>query len=54
MGSHPDEASTRLRAAVGLHAAGRRDAQAQLRRALPFLRQVGATAHLQEGMVGRP
>jgi tetratricopeptide (TPR) repeat protein len=30
------------------------DAQAQLRRALPFFRQVGATAHLQEGMVGRP
>ena len=49
IGSLPDEAFARLRAAERLLAAGRRaDADAQLQRALAFYRKVGATAHLRK------
>jgi len=50
IGSRPDEAFARLRAAEQLLAAGRRgEGEAQLRRALAFYRRVGATAYLREG-----
>ncbi|HEU0247629.1 MAG TPA: AAA family ATPase [Gaiellaceae bacterium] len=50
MGSLPDEALARLRAAERLVAAGRRaEADAQLQRALAFFRSVGATRYVREG-----
>ena len=49
IGSVPDEAFARLRAAEALVAAGRRpEADAQLQRALTFYRSVGATAYIRE------
>jgi tetratricopeptide (TPR) repeat protein len=49
LGSVPDEAFARLRAAEQLMTAGRRAAgEAQLQRALAFYRQVGATAYRRE------
>lgn len=50
IGSLPDEAFARLRAAERLLAAGRRvDGNAQLQRALAFYRRVDATAYLRQG-----
>jgi hypothetical protein len=50
IGSVPDEAFARLRAAEALVAAGRRpEADAQLQQALAFYRSVGATAYRREG-----
>jgi hypothetical protein len=50
IGSVPDEAYARLRAAEALIEAGRRvEADAQLQRALAFYRSVGATAYITEG-----
>jgi hypothetical protein len=50
IGSVPDEAYARLRAAHGFVRAGRRaDADAQLRLALPVFAQLGATAWASEG-----
>jgi len=50
IGSVPDEAFARLRAAEALVAAGRRsEADAQLQQALAFYRSVGATAYIREG-----
>jgi hypothetical protein len=50
IGSVPDEAYARLRAAGALIEAGRRpEADAQLQRALAFYRSVGATAYVREG-----
>ena len=49
MGSRPDEAFVRLRAAEALVEAGRRaEANVQLERALAFYRSVGATAYVRE------
>jgi tetratricopeptide (TPR) repeat protein len=49
IGSLPDEAYARLRAAEALVDAGRRaEADAQLQRALAFYRSVGATAYIRE------
>ena len=49
IGSLPDEAFARLRAAEQLLSAGRRaDAKVQLQRALAFYRQVGAVGYLRE------
>jgi class 3 adenylate cyclase/tetratricopeptide (TPR) repeat protein len=49
IGSVPDEAYARLRAAEALVAAGRRpEADAQLQQALAFYRSVGATAYIRE------
>jgi tetratricopeptide (TPR) repeat protein len=49
IGSVPDEAYARLRAAEVLVEAGRRvEADAQLQRALAFYRSVGATAYIRE------
>jgi class 3 adenylate cyclase/tetratricopeptide (TPR) repeat protein len=49
IGSVPDEAFARLRAAEALVAAGRRpEADAQLQQALAFYRSVGATAYIRE------
>jgi hypothetical protein len=50
MGSRPDEAYARLRAAEQHLASGRRsEGNAQLQHALAFYRQVGATGYLREG-----
>ena len=50
IGSLPDEARARLRAAERLVAAGRRaEADVQLQQALAFYRSVGATRHIREG-----
>jgi tetratricopeptide (TPR) repeat protein len=50
MGSLPDEADARLRAARSLVDAGSRaEADAQLQRALAFYRSVGATRYLRQG-----
>src|SRR6266540_2487090 len=50
MGSLPDEAYARLRAAEQLVRAGRRaDAEGELARALAFWRSVGATAYVRHG-----
>jgi hypothetical protein len=50
LGSLPDEAAARLRAAGRLLAGGRRaEGSAQLQRALAFYPQVGATAYVREG-----
>ena len=50
IGSLPDEADARLRAARALVEAGRRpEADAQLQRALAFYRSVGATRYLRQG-----
>jgi hypothetical protein len=49
MGSLPDEAYARLRAAETLAAAGRRDEGGEeLERALEFYRRVGAVRYLRE------
>ena len=49
IGSLPDEALARLRAAKSLSEAGRaREAQSQLRRAVAFYRRAGAELHLRE------
>ena len=49
MGSRPDEAFVRLRAAEAIVEAGRRaEANVQLERALAFYRSVGATAYVRE------
>jgi thioredoxin-like negative regulator of GroEL len=49
IGSLPDEAYARLRAAEALIEAGRRaEGDAQLQRALGFYRSVGATAYIRE------
>ncbi len=49
IGSHPDEADARLRAAEALIAAGRRpEGEVELRRVLAFFRQVGASAHVRQ------
>jgi hypothetical protein len=49
MGSRPEEAFVRLRAAEALVGAGRRaEADVQLERALAFYRSVGATAYIRE------
>jgi hypothetical protein len=49
IGSAPDEAYARLRAAEALVAAGRRAAaDAQLRQALAFYRSVGAAAYIRD------
>jgi hypothetical protein len=49
IGSVPDEAFARLRAAEALVAAGRRpEADAQLQQALAFYRSVGATVYIRE------
>jgi tetratricopeptide (TPR) repeat protein len=49
IGSRPDEAFVRLRAAEALVEAGRRaEANVQLERALAFYRSVGATAYVRE------
>jgi hypothetical protein len=49
IGSRPDEAFARLRAAAQLLGGGRRtDAKAQLERSLAFYRQVGAAGYLRE------
>ena len=49
MGSVPDEAYSRLRAAAGFVQAGRRtDADAQLQRLLPILTDLGATAWIAQ------
>ncbi|HJU02453.1 MAG TPA: hypothetical protein VJ966_14765, partial [Actinomycetes bacterium] len=49
IGSLPDEAFARLRAAERLLNAGRpADAKAQLQRALAFYRRVGAAGYLRE------
>jgi len=50
MGSLPDEALARLRAAEVSAAAGRRaEADEHLQRALAFYRSVGATRYIREG-----
>jgi tetratricopeptide (TPR) repeat protein len=50
IGSLPDEAAVRLRAASELREQGRRaEADPQLRRALAFYRSVGATRYIHEG-----
>ena len=50
MGSRPDEADARLRAARAFVAEGRRaEADEQLSRALAFYRSVGATRYLRQG-----
>ena len=50
IGSVPDEAYARLRAAERLLEQGRRsEADEQLERALAFYRSVGATAYIEEG-----
>ncbi|HEU5263510.1 MAG TPA: hypothetical protein VFU34_02660, partial [Gaiellaceae bacterium] len=50
IGTHPDEALARLRAAEKLVRAGRRpEADEQLARALAFWRSVGATRYVHEG-----
>jgi class 3 adenylate cyclase/tetratricopeptide (TPR) repeat protein len=46
IGSLPDEAFARLRAAEAIRAEGRLDADVELRRALEFYRGVGATAYI--------
>ena len=49
IGSRPDEADARLRAAEVLIAAGRRpEGEVELRRALTFFREIGASAYIQE------
>ena len=49
IGSKPEEADARLRAAERLAGEGRRaEADAQLQRALAFYRSVGATRYLRE------
>jgi hypothetical protein len=49
IGSVPDEAFARLRAAEALIRAGRRaEGDAQLQQALAFYRSVGATAYIRE------
>jgi tetratricopeptide (TPR) repeat protein len=54
IGSLPDEAFARLRAAELLLQAGRRaDAEDQLQRALAFCRKVEAVAHLRQAMALR-
>ena len=50
IGSMPDEARARLRAAEQLVASGRRaEADEQLQRSLAFWRSVGATRYIREG-----
>jgi len=50
IGTLPDEAFARLRAAEALVALGRRsEADFQLRRALAFYHRVAATAYVREG-----
>ena len=52
IGSLPDEAHARLRAAEALAAAGRRqEADEELSLALDFYRAVGATRYVREGEV---
>jgi hypothetical protein len=52
MGALPEEAYARLRAAEVFVQEGRRaEADAELKRALPFWRSVGATAYVREGEV---
>ena len=49
MGSRPDEAFVRLRAAEALVGAGRRaEADVELERSLAFYRSVDATAYIRE------